>query len=193
MPIDSRRFKKPPPLRGPEQTTDGNSMTSPIRARMRGSASRPLTRRRLRCAGTGDPIFSMKVEAPPGFEPGVEVLQTSALPLGDGAPGDGQRIQRRYLMSRCPAFAFCARSGVGIGSHVAERAVSEGQGPPEQKMERETGFEPATSTLARSHSTTELFPPGEPLNYHEATVRLKPDTTTAPCAERQSLLPGPSD
>ena len=28
-----------------------------------------------------------------------------------------------------------------------------------KKMERETGFEPATSTLARSHSTTELFPP----------------------------------
>jgi hypothetical protein len=27
-----------------------------------------------------------------------------------------------------------------------------------KKMERETGFEPATSTLARSHSTTELFP-----------------------------------
>ena len=29
---------------------------------------------------------------------------------------------------------------------------------PQKKMERETGFEPATSTLARSHSTTELFP-----------------------------------
>ena len=28
-------------------------------------------------------------------------------------------------------------------------------------MERETGFEPATSTLARSHSTTELFPLNE--------------------------------
>ena len=28
-----------------------------------------------------------------------------------------------------------------------------------KKMERETGFEPATSTLARLHSTTELFPP----------------------------------
>ena len=26
-----------------------------------------------------------RLEAPPGFEPGVEVLQTSALPLGDGA------------------------------------------------------------------------------------------------------------
>ncbi len=25
-------------------------------------------------------------------------------------------------------------------------------------LERETGFEPATSTLARLHSTTELFP-----------------------------------
>ncbi len=27
-----------------------------------------------------------------------------------------------------------------------------------QILERETGFEPATSTLARSHSTTELLP-----------------------------------
>ena len=30
-----------------------------------------------------------KLEAPPGFEPGVEVLQTSALPLGDGAVTNG--------------------------------------------------------------------------------------------------------
>ncbi len=30
--------------------------------------------------------------------------------------------------------------------------------PADQRLERETGFEPATSTLARSHSTTELFP-----------------------------------
>ena len=34
-----------------------------------------------------DRIYSAELEAPPGFEPGVEVLQTSALPLGDGAPG----------------------------------------------------------------------------------------------------------
>jgi hypothetical protein len=27
-----------------------------------------------------------KLEAPSGFEPEMEVLQTSALPLGDGAP-----------------------------------------------------------------------------------------------------------
>ena len=30
---------------------------------------------------------------------------------------------------------------------------------PKKTLERETGFEPATSTLARSHSTTELLPP----------------------------------
>ena len=33
-------------------------------------------------------------------------------------------------------------------------------------MERERGFEPPTSTLARLHSTTELFPL-EDLNYHK--------------------------
>ena len=33
-----------------------------------------------------DQFAERGVEAPPGFEPGVEVLQTSALPLGDGAP-----------------------------------------------------------------------------------------------------------
>ena len=34
-----------------------------------------------------EPLFFSegKLEAPPGFEPGMEVLQTSALPLGDGA------------------------------------------------------------------------------------------------------------
>ena len=33
-------------------------------------------------------------------------------------------------------------------------------------LERETGFEPATSTLARSHSTTELLPLGA-LDYKQ--------------------------
>ena len=75
------------------------------------------------------------MEAPPGFEPGMEVLQTSALPLGDGAVGAGYRLQERSL-------------------------------------ERETGFEPATSTLARSHSTTELFPLArlQNLAYHANMV-----------------------
>src|SRR5688500_11348657 len=56
-------------------------------------------------------------------------------------------------------------------------------GKRERRLERETGFEPATSTLARSHSTTELFPPTEPRG--SATLPAQPlsgslKSTTAP-------------
>ena len=37
-----------------------------------------------------------------------------------------------------------------------------------EEMERETGFEPATPTLARLYSTTELFPPGYMYLYYFA-------------------------
>ena len=65
------------------------------------------------------------MEARAGIEPAVEVLQTSALPLGYRA---------------------------------MEKTLAQGEGW--QILERETGFEPATSTLARSHSTAELLPLG---------------------------------
>ena len=39
-------------------------------------------------------------------------------------------------------------------------------------MERETGFEPATSTLARLHSTTELFPRGSKGSMAQLDVEL---------------------
>ncbi len=55
-------------------------------------------------------------------------MQTSALPLG-------------YAAMICNN-VFCSR---------LENALH-------LEMERETGFEPATSTLARLHSTTELLP-----------------------------------
>lgn len=45
-------------------------------------------------------------------------------------------------------------------NQIARVNKSEGK-----KVERETGFEPATSTLARSHSTTELFPLSEGRGY----------------------------
>ena len=41
-------------------------------------------------------------------------------------------------------------------------------------MERETGFEPATSTLARSHSTTELFPPSATTKIPMRSAFVKP-------------------
>ena len=47
------------------------------------------------------------MEAPPGFEPGVEVLQTSALPLGDGA-------DENLLAGVCTATAS-GKIGAGIG------------------------------------------------------------------------------
>ena len=64
-------------------------------------------------------------------------------------------------------------------------------------MERETGFEPATSTLARSHSTTELFPLATNIDHIVANspqqgsgeVRLKPDTTYDHDNDPQAGLP----
>ena len=49
-----------------------------------------------------------RLEAPPGFEPGMEVLQTSALPLGDGAV----RLSRGIAP---PAERARAESGAGNG------------------------------------------------------------------------------
>ena len=60
------------------------------------------------------------LEAPPGIGPGIEVLQTFALPLGHGA------------------IFFCKKDGHEISCPLVERI---------------TGLEPATSTLARSRST----------------------------------------
>ncbi len=64
----------------------------------------------------------------------MEVLQTSALPLGYAA-----RIARPGGQPRRPRLCF----------------------ENQKILERETGFEPATSTLARLHSTTELLPRGK--------------------------------
>src|SRR5262245_4144643 len=41
--------------------------------------------------------LNFELEAPPGFEPGMEVLQTSALPLGDGA---GWNLCTRKILPR---------------------------------------------------------------------------------------------
>src|SRR4026208_852246 len=71
----------------------------------------------------------------------MEVLQTSALPLGDGA-----------VMS----LRECTRTAGQVGRLACHPQLT--RDSCERRMERETGFEPATPTLARSPSTTELFP-----------------------------------
>ena len=62
----------------------------------------------------------------------IKVLQTSALPLGYAASPSKEE----------------ARATPSIWNGDLAGNV----------LERETGFEPATSTLARSHSTAELLP-----------------------------------
>ena len=54
--------------------------------------------------------------------------------------------------------------------------------PGERKLERETGFEPATSTLARSHSTTELFPPASDTRVYTKTRRGGKGRRVSACA-----------
>ena len=71
----------------------------------------------------------LDLEAAPGFEPG-----------------------NRGFADRCLTTWLC-RPKTGQGLEVrGKRQMNK------EQMERETGFEPATSTLARLHSTAELFP-----------------------------------
>ena len=71
------------------------------------------------------PIILKRLEATPGFEPGVKALQASALPLGHVAT---------IFYNKSRSIWRCDRL--------------------EQAMERTTGFEPATPTLARWCSTS---------------------------------------
>src|SRR5262245_7319658 len=54
-------------------------------------------------------------------------------------------------------------------------------------MERETGFEPATSTLARSHSTTELFPLAQNPHHSIRPAGQSTRTPTTGCVERPAV------
>ena len=63
----------------------------------------------------------------------IKVLQTSPLPLG-------------------------YRASLVAPHHPLQQGRPAASPIREGNMERETGFEPATSTLARSHSTAELLP-----------------------------------
>ena len=106
----------------------------------------------VRAAYISDPVLrpvpqvQRSLEARAGIEPAVEVLQTSALPLGD-----------RALL---PTVSLLGLPTKDIRHTRTMKTPRLARGLRES-MERETGFEPATSTLARSHSTTELLPRGE--------------------------------
>jgi hypothetical protein len=72
------------------------------------------------------------MEAPPGFEPGMEVLQTSALPLGDGAgyrgadeePGEPQKLILQTRRARASAVNIAGISDVVIWATLTCRKSS---------------------------------------------------------------------
>src|SRR6185369_1838336 len=73
----------------------------------------------------------VKLEAPPGFEPGVEVLQTSALPLGDGADRTERAGFRAYrpMLQRTARMVFSIARSLGsqVDSLLRGRAATEGK------------------------------------------------------------------
>src|ERR1700690_388724 len=77
----------------------------------------------------------------------IKVFQTSPLPLG-----------YRALL---PKLALCGTkvySPESQNTRGGNKKPALAQASAQLNLERETGFEPPTSTLARSHSTTELLP-----------------------------------
>jgi hypothetical protein len=82
----------------------------------------------------------LDLEAAPGFEPGNR--------------GFADRCLTTWLC-RLKKCLKCAKMPQVPKIERLKRLL---QFPASEKMERETGFEPATSTLARLHSTAELFP-----------------------------------
>ena len=76
------------------------------------------------------------------------VSRMSLSPKKQGIPEDIKQIRKNH-----PKVAL-------IQIYVNLETLFKGVSPNDfgELVERETGFEPATSTLARLHSTTELFP-----------------------------------
>ena len=86
---------------------------------------------------TGTPAsmqsLDLGLEAPPGFEPGMEVLQTSALPLGDGAGRNwGSKLTwnvRPRLLTRSTATSGGAEGRKHYRSNVVSSTLT-GSPPP---------------------------------------------------------------
>ncbi|MBP1610372.1 MAG: putative rane-associated protein [Acidobacteria bacterium] len=101
----------------------------------------------------------LAVLAPPPFPTKAVILDPQ--PLFDHSAGSGRH---RDAVPACPAFLSQGRKTTCRQQFTLGLTINGSTGFCELKswnqgiLERETGFEPATSTLARLHSTTELFP-----------------------------------
>jgi hypothetical protein len=89
-----------------------------------------------------------------------DVNKEAASRLGDAIfeQNGSKQTKRSYGINHNPLISLEAATRFElVNSGFADRCLTTWL-CRQKKMERETGFEPATSTLARSHSTTELFP-----------------------------------
>ena len=109
-----------------------------------------------------------------GFD-GEHMLPTVVIAVRSAATVSSSKIS--YFLLKSPIFLHRRHTcypliGITTVEHMAlsrhapclahhKKTPAAFQLPGFQILERETGFEPATSTLARSHSTTELFPRNE--------------------------------
>src|ERR1700693_4145140 len=97
----------------------------------------------------------------------------------DGRAGQAKLVKSRGSRARR---GFCRPLPYHLGTapllHTLafrlEKVHRRRAGWEQRKLERETGFEPATSTLARSHSTTELLPLDRKIIPH---LRFPPPVT----------------
>ncbi len=95
-------------------------------------------------------------------------------------PSNGSPVRRTHA---CEARAL--RMGVRAGrSHTRN---DEGPLAAALSSERETGFEPATSTLARWHSTTELLPHSHRIRVDTAREKGFRSALSVPCQRNRAL------
>ena len=103
------------------------------------------------------PALSSKESRKTSFPPFAAFPLVSSYPVDKGklsAKDGGQKKGNRF----CKPSPFWRRHpDLNRGIAVLQTAALP-LGYAAMKLERETGFEPATSTLARLHSTAELFP-----------------------------------
>src|SRR5436853_6088273 len=100
---------------------------------------------------------------------GEDVVSHSRRSTGGGWPGGaGPRMARHWRYCGGPLSLSVKLGSEQHDSQPAKNTDRSNASGKRLLLERETGFEPATPTLARSCSTTELFPRTSARLYHAA-------------------------
>ena len=135
---------------------------------------------------TVDWLVGEKMEAPPGFEPGMEVLQTSALPLGDGAVRTGFSTKgRRWSGKRDSNPRLRPWQGRTLPLSYSrplnlKTAYHAGGGPSKRAARRRHRYEPTTGITnpRRRRWSRPQIPAAHPASarrQHQSGTRRHPD------------------